>query len=204
MATSKSRTTKADAKSAAIHAPDLIATKSLDSGNLDHVEAHQLLRKSLLRGKPGDTCKYWGLPARGGYSGGCMAGKAAAKIYVKFLRNHNRGYGGSSLQHIALDMLSGKRESDSLRGQAVGFFSIIDQIVVWASRQMEKLDDVTFESIAQEIDKGLARTQADDDAEITAERSQIAREAWARRKAKARRHPRRTTRKSGAQTLVQS
>jgi hypothetical protein len=191
MANSKSTVKKAPrskrASATVLSVPDTNATKSLDSRNLELNEANELLRNSLRRGKtdPGNR-RHWGLPARGGYQGGNITGRAAARIYLKFLRNHTAGYtGAGSLQSIMLDMLSGKRKSDSLAGQVVGFLCEIDHILEEVSGQLRFLDDVTFESLAKEIDQGLARTKADDQAERTAWRSTAAREAWERRRAKA-------------------
>jgi hypothetical protein len=186
MATRDNRTPKIRRKSAAV--PTVPETKTLDSGNLDIGESNDLLRSALRRGDtPTDRFGYWGLPARGGYSGGGRAGQAAARVYLKFLRDHTPRYTGGSLQSIALDMLDAKPKSDprhSFRGQIVGFFCEIDQILHSVVSQLPYLDETTFASLAHDIDKGLARTAADEEAEITASRSKAAREAWKRRKAK--------------------
>jgi hypothetical protein len=161
---------------------------------IDNLKDWALLRH-LLKGDTEEARAadrtYWGFPARGGYSGGCMAGQAAAKAYLKHLRASSvcRAAGGS-LQHIAMGMLSngrstelGSEASESLRGQAVGFFSTIDAMLIQWVTWMNGLDAESFESLIAKLDQGLARTKADDEAELTEERSRIAREAWERRKA---------------------
>jgi len=72
------------------------------------------------------TRDWWAVPKRGGYVGGCMTGKAAAMAYLRSLRENADCPG--TLQNVALDMLGNPR-SLSLRGQAVGFFSHLDQIL---------------------------------------------------------------------------
>jgi hypothetical protein len=168
------------------------ATETKSADNLkDWALLHHLLRGDTEEAQAADR-PAWGLPARGGYSGGCMAGQAAAKVYLKHLRVSPvcRAFGGS-LQNIAMDMLSGRSTDlgttggESLRGQAVGFFYEINRALALGIRMLESLDAQSFESLVGEIDEGLARTKADDEAELTAGRSRVAREAWQRRKAAA-------------------
>lgn len=71
------------------------------------------------------TRDWWAVPKRGGFHGGCMTGEAAAMAYLKFLRD-DACFG--MLQWIAFHMLDEPR-SESLRGQAVGFFSRLDDIL---------------------------------------------------------------------------
>ena len=172
-----------------------IANTATETKSLDNLKDWALLRHLL--GADTEEARaagrhYWGLPARGGYSGGAMAGKAAAKAYLKHLRVSPvcRASGGN-LQNIAMDMLSGRstaafgaRTAESLRGQAVGFFYEINRALTLGLRMMADLDTQSFESLVSEIDEGLARTKADDEAELTEERSRTVREAWERRKVK--------------------
>jgi hypothetical protein len=142
------------------------------------------LLNHLLRAKQNRT---WGLPASGLYGGGCAAGKAAARIYLKILSEspYVRA-GGGGLQGIAIDMLSGRSTKlqtaagESLRGQAVGFFCEIDRALKVLMQQCPV--EQSFESLTAEIDKGLARTKADDEADAKAGRSRDRREALRRRK----------------------
>jgi hypothetical protein len=137
------------------------------------LEGLNLLRHVLRT----DGYEFWGLPARGQYSGGCMAGEAAAKAYLKVLRENPRERQmGGYLQNIAMDMLSdrstemGSSASESLRGQAVGFFAEINRVLSQCVGLMHGLDAVSFETLIGRIDEGLARTKADDQAELTASR----------------------------------
>lgn len=116
---------------------------------------------------------YWGLPSRGGYSGGCAAGTAAATAYLKFLRmtpTVNQQYGGF-LQGIAMDMLSGRStelgstDSESLRGQAVGFFFMIESVLCECAHLLTGLDAENFEALHRKMDSVLGRTESENDAE---------------------------------------
>lgn len=77
----------------------------------------------------------WAVPEMGGYGGGCETGKDLALIYFLYLKNRAQ-FSGGILQHIALDMLLDDEFSisDSLRGQIVGFFCQIEEILISASR----------------------------------------------------------------------
>lgn len=74
----------------------------------------------------------WGVPATGGYEGGCELGKWAAIAYLKMLRAEESA-GPGYLQCIVLDMLKGSNGAEagdgdgSFGGQVVGFFSTLDE-----------------------------------------------------------------------------
>lgn len=151
---------------------------------IESLEPHELLRR-LMR-TDNDMARLagrfdWGLPATGEYAGGCMAGKAAARGYLKVLRGGSVHRG--TLQCIALDMLGRSNLSESVRGQAVGFFSEIDNVLIRCARLLTSLDQESFDSLIDQMERGLARTKADDEAELSAARSRVAREVWQRRKA---------------------
>lgn len=116
------------------------------------------------RGK--ETRSWWALPAKGEYMGGCDVGTAAAHAFLKYLREDGRDNTSGTLQHVALDMLSRKKDSSSLRGQAVGFFSVLDYYLRRAALLDSGLDYCTFEGFKQQIEKGLAHTSADDAAKL--------------------------------------
>ncbi len=146
----------------------LRAVNAAPAKSIDSLQGPELLRY-LLRMNTKNARGHWGIPARGGYGGGCMAGSAAAVAYLKYLRvsPDARGYGGY-LQNIAMGMLS-KRSTDlhsgeSLRGQAVGFFSTINDVLLQCVGMLDALDAHSFESIVGDIDQGLARTKADEKA----------------------------------------
>lgn len=137
-----------------------------------------------------DNRGWWAVPANGVYSGGCDAGTAAAWAYMKLLREKarlgQREWNGGLLQHIALDMLVGRKETQGLRGQAVGFFSTLDFVMNNAVRLMGELDRYTFEGLGDLIQKGCAKTADDDKAEMRERKrvymSKAAKSGWARRR----------------------
>lgn len=96
---------------------------------------------------------WWAVPKRGGYCGGCITGKAAAMAYLKFLRDDSGC--GVGLQHVASDMF-GRPRSESLMGQAVGFFSALDQ----ALRQVAPLLNIQQDDdyIRDEFARGINLT----------------------------------------------
>jgi hypothetical protein len=152
-------------------------SKAPKGKSIDSLQGMELLFCVLGRGDArrvravSSLVSFWRIPARGGYSGGCTAGSAAALAYLKYLRVNAqaRQYGGH-LQNIAMDMLSersvklGSRSGESLRGQAVGFFSTINKVLEQCVAMLDNLDAHSFESLAGDIDRGLARTKADDKA----------------------------------------
>ena len=107
--------------------------------------------------KPGPH--YWNVPQSGGYFGGCATGRNLALVYLKHLKEH--GYGSyGCLQNIALDMLDHDRDnseaSDSLRGQAVGFFSLLDEwLFAAAAQHSEALDNLDSKKLLRTANDGL-------------------------------------------------
>jgi hypothetical protein len=73
---------------------------------------------------------FWNIPATGGYGGGYETGAAMATAYLRHLKM-NPEFQGGLLQHIVLDMCQAYKhgltaaEEESLRGQIVGFCSVI-------------------------------------------------------------------------------
>jgi hypothetical protein len=132
-----------------------------------------------------DDRALWQIPARGGYAGGVTTGSAAALGYLKYLRTNPDD--GSLLQNIAMNMLSGrsvelgKDASESRRGQAVGFFSMIDAVLKQCVAELDSLDGRSFESLVAEINRGLENTKADDKARQAAYVARARQEAKARR-----------------------
>lgn len=73
--------------------------------------------------------------------------------YLKFLHDDgDRDGGAGTLQHVALDMF-GRSRSESLRGQAVGFFSTLDQFL----RQAAPLSNIQQDDdhIRGELARGI-------------------------------------------------
>lgn len=148
---------------------------------------HELRRKlpftstDLAYGQRG----WWTIPAKGGYTGGCQSGQAAAHAFLKYLRERARPFGGGTLQHIVLDMLGSEKMSVSLRGQVVGFFSTLDYYLGQLAAIDSGFDYVPFEALRERVEKGVARTRADELAEAKKFRSDVAKRAWERRRQKA-------------------
>jgi len=70
-----------------------------------------------------------------GYFGGCESGKAAGYAYLKYLLVRKHG-GGGNLQHVVFDMADklskttdGSQEYYAVRGQIVGIFHLLDEIL---------------------------------------------------------------------------
>lgn len=62
------------------------------------------------------------------YGLGCDYGKKAAREYIDYLKQYNSFEYGGSLQHIAIDMLMGRNDSEDLiNGHAVGFFTELER-----------------------------------------------------------------------------
>ena len=91
--------------------------------------------------KSGIGASFWVVPKTGDYRGGCQTGEALALIYLKHLKEHTSETGLTSLQRIALDMfdceLSDSPEMTALRGQAVGFFSVLEQWLIGAAKHLD-------------------------------------------------------------------
>ncbi len=106
-----------------------------------------------------DTYSFWHIPKSGGYAGGCETGSALAVIYLKYLRAHGAVAGGS-LQHIVLDMFDGvpgdDEEISSLRGQVVGFFSVLDKWLAGSARVLGgRLDSDENADLLKQANDGL-------------------------------------------------
>lgn len=111
-----------------------------------NIPVHQLPFVERVPGRPG--LSFWAVPPTGGYCGGCETGKALANLYLKHLRAHGASPGGS-LQSVVLDMMD--QESDespeaaSLRGQIVGFFSVLDHWLEGSAKllgqNLDRLDE---------------------------------------------------------------
>jgi len=76
---------------------------------------------------------FWAVPKKGGYFGGCNAGRAFGAIYLKYLQDHGLGLGGN-LQAIVFDMFEfnsviseDNKDKNALKGQVVGFFSYLEE-----------------------------------------------------------------------------
>lgn len=103
---------------------------------------------------------FWAVPKTGGYRGGCQTGEALARIYLKHLKEHTSETGLPSLQRIALDMfdcaLSESPEACALRGQAVGFFSVLEPWLAGAAKHLDGgLDEHDSKALLKAANTGL-------------------------------------------------
>lgn len=105
---------------------------------------------------------FWAVPKSGGYGGGCDTGAALAKIYLKHLREHGRAASaGGFLQNIVLDMVDSEHgespEQDALRGQVVGFFSVLEAWIEGAAHYLGgSLDQVDGKALLDMANRGLS------------------------------------------------
>lgn len=101
---------------------------------------------------------FWSVPKTGGYGGGCNTGEALAYCYLKHLREHGNSTCGT-LQLIALYMLEAGTSDDSIKGQAVGFFSTLeDWLAVGAQNDGASLDKLEEAFLIQQANRGLSDT----------------------------------------------
>jgi hypothetical protein len=68
---------------------------------------------------------FWDIPSTGGFQGGKCTGQALAHFYLLHLRHYGTTDGGL-LHLIGLHMLGTGVKSLSVRGQATGFFDVLD------------------------------------------------------------------------------
>ncbi|WP_312774205.1 hypothetical protein [Atlantibacter hermannii] len=83
------------------------------------------------KSKSGFGLSFWSVPSTGGYSGGCITGAALAWIWLKHLENEARQGEGNTPFTISriVSELSDLSENDSLKGQMIGFFEIIEIVL---------------------------------------------------------------------------
>lgn len=134
------------------------AIQSLSFKNRRKLPAHRLPFVGEVHGKIG--LSFWTVPKAGGYRGGCQTGEALAHIYLKHLKDHESDSGLGSLQRIALDMfgceLEDSPEQAALRGQAVGFFSVLDAWLTGAAKHLcGGLDEYDNKTLLKVANTGL-------------------------------------------------
>lgn len=83
------------------------------------------------KSKSGFGLSFWNVPSKGGYSGGCITGAALAWIWLKHLENEAREGAGNTPFTISriVSEISDLSENDSLKGQMIGFFEIIEVVL---------------------------------------------------------------------------
>lgn len=83
------------------------------------------------KSKSGFGLSFWNMPSKGGYSGGCITGAVLAWIWLKHLENEAREGAGNTPFTISriVSEISDLSENDSLKGQMIGFFEIIEVVL---------------------------------------------------------------------------
>lgn len=83
------------------------------------------------KSKSGFGLSFWNVPSKGGYSGGCITGAALAWIWLKHLENEAREGARNTPFTISriVSEISDLSENDSLKGQMIGFFEIIEVVL---------------------------------------------------------------------------
>ncbi|VTP13194.1 hypothetical protein PUATCC27989T_01028 [Phytobacter ursingii] len=124
-------------------------------------------RKSILshrlpfvggKSKNGSGHSFWNVPSTGGFGGGCETGTALALIFLKNLEEEVRSgnnYCPSTLSNIVTEMMS-IGFNDSINGQAVGFFSVIEDILLKLLRTNTISLSKTEQELLSQANNGLA------------------------------------------------
>lgn len=135
-----------------------MSIQKLQFNNRKSLPIHRL--PFVGKAKSGIGASFWAVPKTGDYRGGCQTGEALALIYLKHLKEHTSETGLTSLQRIALDMfdceLSDSPEMTALRGQAVGFFSVLEQWLIGAAKHLDDgLDAHDNKALIEAANTGL-------------------------------------------------
>lgn len=135
--------------------------------NSREIPVHRLPFVGPVQGMPGFS--FWAVPKTGGYIGGCRTGEALAALFLQHLRK-NGGDPGASLQHIVLDMLDLERsdcpEDQALRGQVVGFFSVLEGWLAGATKHFGHNLELADPQIL--LDRANAGLELDEEAYLAA------------------------------------
>lgn len=108
----------------------------------------------------------WDVPLTGGFFGGIEAGRFAARMFMKYLRDERQNpcrLGSSSLQSVFASMDNKtpitEEEMRSLQGQRTGFIS---EIAYWLESAAERLgssfDEIPMRSFVQMANESLECT----------------------------------------------
>lgn len=109
---------------------------------------------------------FWDIPAKGGYTGGCMTGEAIAGIFLKHIRQTDSEFRTSLLGWMVFAWLEriapgavnrGNIEFDSLRGQMDGFMSVINQWLDAAVHRPDSgLDETYYDDLLRQANAGFS------------------------------------------------
>lgn len=145
--------------------PQDFITADLPTLTFHNDKALPIHRLPFVGRKPGQAdLSFWNVPQAGGYTGGCMTGKALGRIYLKHCREHGATKGGL-LQLIAGSMLSPDQtdtpEQATLQGQIVGFMSELEPWIAAAVRNAgAPLDELQHNDLLNEANNGLNLDEA--------------------------------------------
>ena len=135
-------------------------------------------------------------PVAPGYANGCSSGAAAARAFVKALKNDATGFTGGSLQHAVLLLAedlqrAGDEEARAaIRGKIGGAFAEVERWLRFAAKHAttQEFERATLESLEDELQGAADGVPGRMWAErARKERSQLARDAantrWAKHRA---------------------
>lgn len=137
--------------------------------------AHQLPFVNRIKDQSsGERLSFWDVPATGGYMGGVQTGRAMGLLFFKRMRQDPAQF-KCILRWIVLEMkgfevpdyipgetIEQSRAKESLKGQIVGFMSVIEEwIETTCSRHTAKtygewIDGHTVEDLIDRANNGLA------------------------------------------------
>lgn len=135
-----------------------------------HHEAQEPLHRLPFIGRQHGEIKFWDVPATGGYVGGNLTGDALARIFLETLRKQPDaatpgawlGWIAMGWMHHVFDMLGIKPDLDpesrlnTLRGQVVGFTSVLSDVLREALRNVDtSLPPLDEEECLRQANEGL-------------------------------------------------
>lgn len=135
-----------------------------------HPEAKQALHRLPFVGWHHGEIKFWDVPSTGGYVGGNLTGDALARIFLGTLRQQPDaatpgawlGWVAMGWMHHVFDMVGVKPDLDpesrlnTLRGQVVGFTSVLSDVLMEALKNPNtSLPPLDEEECLQQANEGL-------------------------------------------------
>lgn len=135
-----------------------------------HPEAEEALHRLPFVGWHHGEIKFWDVPSTGGYVGGNLTGDALARIFLETLRKQPDaatpgawlGWIAMGWMHHVFDMLGIKPDLDpesrlsTLRGQVVGFTSVLSDVLRGALRNADtSLPALDEEECLRQANEGL-------------------------------------------------
>jgi len=146
------------------------------------IKVHQLPFVNRVKDSQGERrVSFWDVPATGGYDGGLQTGRAMAMILLKRIREDGPAEFKCALRWIVLEMMGQKamgnaaqgvvyhdprmqgeklHEDESLRGQIVGFMSVVEDWISSSASCLSTefgkwLDDVKIDDLVRRANNGI-------------------------------------------------